>query len=141
MSANPIRVATSALGLRIYAGRPTKDGLGFKEPRYDVTSDVLAAIRDKVGVGNEIDVASDAGVEFRIQVLPPRPAPVDQSPEDLRWNIVSNLRWLAEQPNRPGYMPCGELTGAFLLKVADKFQEVADGDPANPLISGVSNHG
>ena len=40
---NPIRVATAALSGRIFAGRPTKDGAGFKEPRYDVTSDVLVA--------------------------------------------------------------------------------------------------
>lgn len=73
MANNPIRVATAVLSERIFAGRPTKDGRGFKEPRYDVTSDVLLAIRDKVGVGNEIDVAPKGGsVEFRIAVLPPR---------------------------------------------------------------------
>jgi hypothetical protein len=45
--------------------------LGFKEPRYDVTSDVLQAIRDKVGIGNEIDVVCNGVAEFRIVVLPP----------------------------------------------------------------------
>lgn len=74
----PIRVATSALGNRIYAGRPTKDGLALKEPRYDVTSDVLKAIRDKVGIGNVIDVACDGVVEFRIAVLTPT-APLPES--------------------------------------------------------------
>lgn len=68
----PIRVATSLLSERIFAGRPTKDGKGFKEPRYDVTSDVLTAIRDKVGIGNEIDVETGGIVQFRIVVLPPR---------------------------------------------------------------------
>ena len=69
----PIRVATAALSKRIYAGRLTKDGLGFKEPRYDVTSDVLVAIRDKIGVGNEVEVGlPGTGVMFRIAVLPPR---------------------------------------------------------------------
>lgn len=77
----PIRVATAALSERIFAGRPTKDGRGFKEPRYDVTSDVLVAIRDKVGIGNEIDVASNGVVEFRIAVLPPLPTP--PSPETV----------------------------------------------------------
>lgn len=71
MSNNPIRIATAVLSERIFAGRPTKDGRGFKEPRYDVTSDVLVAIRDKVGIGNEIEVASNGVVEFRIAVLPP----------------------------------------------------------------------
>jgi hypothetical protein len=71
---NPIRVATAVLSERIFAGRPTKDGRGFKEPRYDVTSDVLVAIRDKVGIGNEIEVGlPGTAVEFRIAVLPPRP--------------------------------------------------------------------
>lgn len=72
MAENPIRVATSVLSKRIFAGRPTKDGKGFKEPRYDVTSDVLVAIRDKVGIGNEIDVETSGVVQFRIAVLPPR---------------------------------------------------------------------
>jgi len=72
-SSNPIRVATAALSGRIFAGRPTKDGMSFKEPRHDVTSDVMIAIRDKVGMGNEIEVARNGGpVEFRIVVLPPR---------------------------------------------------------------------
>lgn len=75
-AANPIRVATAILSGRIFAGRPTKDGSGFKEPRHDVTSDVLAAIRDKVGIGNEIDVETGGVVEFRIAVLPPRKEPL-----------------------------------------------------------------
>lgn len=75
MTNNPIRVATALLSERIFAGRPTKDGKGFKEPRYDVTSDVLIAIRDKVGVGNEIDVETGGIVQFRIAVLPPKDNP------------------------------------------------------------------
>ncbi|GLI99173.1 hypothetical protein [Sphingobium sp. BS19] len=78
---SPIRVATAVLSERIFAGRPTKDGRGFKEPRYDVTSDVLQAIRDKVGIGNEIEVASNGVVEFRIAVLPPL-APEQPSHDD-----------------------------------------------------------
>lgn len=63
-----IRVATACLSERIFAGRPTKDGKGFKEPRYDVTSDVLVAIRDKVGLGNEITVERDGIPDFKIRV-------------------------------------------------------------------------
>lgn len=70
---SPIRVAALPSG-RIFAGRPTKDGRGFKEPRYDVTSDVLIAVRDKVGIGNKIEVARNGVVEFRIVVLPPEKA-------------------------------------------------------------------
>lgn len=74
---NPIRVATAVLSERIYAGRLTKDGSCFKEPRYDVTSDVLVAIRDKVGIGNEIEVSANGVVKFRIAVLPPSETPSD----------------------------------------------------------------
>lgn len=70
MSDSPIRVATAALSERIYAGRITKYGQRFREPRYDVTSDVLVAIRDKVGVGNQITVERDGKPQFRIAVLP-----------------------------------------------------------------------
>lgn len=73
--ANPIRVATAALSGRIFAGRPTKDGTGFKEPRYDVTSDVLAAVKDKIGIGHQVNVEHNGIVEFRIAVLPPEDAP------------------------------------------------------------------
>jgi len=72
---NPIRVAAACLSGRIFAGRPTKDGKGFKEPRFDVTSDVFVAIRDRVGIGHEIDVECNGVVEFRIAVLPPKDQP------------------------------------------------------------------
>ena len=67
---NPIRVATACLSGRIFAGRPTKDGTGFKEPRYDVTSDVLVAVKDKIGIGNQVDVERDGVPQFRIAILP-----------------------------------------------------------------------
>lgn len=67
---NPIRVATAVLSNRIFAGRPTKDGRGFKEPRYDVTSDVLRAVKDKIGIGNEVTVECDGVPQYRIAILP-----------------------------------------------------------------------
>lgn len=76
---NPIRVATAALSGRIFAGKPTKDGQGFKEPRYDVTSDVLVAVRDKIGVGHEVTVERDGKPEFRIAILP-----VEHSPATVK---------------------------------------------------------
>lgn len=39
----------------------------------------------------------------------------------LDWNIPDNLRWLAEQPNRPPRVPCGYLTGQFLKLCADRW--------------------
>lgn len=67
---SPIRVATAALSGRIFAGRPTKDGQGFKEPRYDVTSDVLLAVKDKIGIGYEVTVEREGEPCFRIAILP-----------------------------------------------------------------------
>jgi len=67
-----LRVATAVLSNRIFAGYPLKSGLGFREPRHDVTSDVLQAVRDKIGVGNEITVECDGEPAFRIAVLPVR---------------------------------------------------------------------
>lgn len=72
---NPIRVATAVLSGRIFAGRPTKNGQGFKEPRFDVTSDVLVAVRDKIGVGHEVTVECDGKPEFRIAILPVEHSP------------------------------------------------------------------
>jgi hypothetical protein len=63
----PIRVATKALSGKIYAGRPAKDGLSFKEPSCDVTSDCLKAIIEKVGVGNAMTVNGD-GKAYEITV-------------------------------------------------------------------------
>lgn len=79
--ANPIRVATAALSGRIFAGRATKDGMSFKEPRYDVTSDVLVAVKDKIGIGHEVTVENDQGPQFRIAVLPTHPHPKETSGE------------------------------------------------------------
>ena len=65
-----LRIATALLSERIFAGYPLKNGKGFREPRHDVTSDVLRAVHDKVGVGNEITVECDGAPAFRIAVLP-----------------------------------------------------------------------
>lgn len=101
---NPIRVATAVLSERIYAGRPTKDGKGFKEPRYDVTSDVLQAIRDKVGIGNQVNVECNGVVEFRIAVLPPEPAQggVTRTGQDREAGLVGEAdSTRSAQPMRP----------------------------------------
>jgi hypothetical protein len=76
-----LRVATAALSERIFAGYPLKSGLGFREPRHDVTSDVLKAVHDKIGIGHEIEVTCDGVVLFRIAVLAPIDAGQDAAPE------------------------------------------------------------
>ena len=70
-----LRVACSALGKRIYAGHPTKDGTRFREPRHDVTSDVLKAVIDKIKIGNEVEVSDGESIVARIAVLPPVTTP------------------------------------------------------------------
>jgi hypothetical protein len=73
-----LRVATAVLSNRIYAGYPTKNGGGFREPRHDVTSDVLVAVKDKIGIGHEVTVECEGVPAFRIAILPvdvPTPLP------------------------------------------------------------------
>lgn len=65
-----LRVATACLSERIFAGYPRKDGQGFREPRHDVTSDVLVAVKDKIGIGHEVTVEYEGVPAFRIAVLP-----------------------------------------------------------------------
>ena len=65
-----IRIATAVLSNRIFAGYPLKSGLGFREPRQDVTNDVYQAIKDHVGVGNQIELRRDGEPGFIIQILP-----------------------------------------------------------------------
>ena len=65
---NPIRLATAALSRRVYAGRPTKDGMGLKEPRYDVTSDVLKACVEHIGVNRQATVNIDGQPAYTITV-------------------------------------------------------------------------
>lgn len=72
VSANPIRVAAAALSRRIFAGRPTKDGMGFKEPRYDVTSDVLKAVVDHIGMGMQADIVSEGELICTIKIVAPK---------------------------------------------------------------------
>ena len=66
---NPIRIATAAISGRIFAGRPTKDGMGFKEPRYDVTSDALKAVMDHIGMNRQADIVSDGQVVCTIKIV------------------------------------------------------------------------
>ncbi len=65
-----IRVATAVLSNRIFAGHPLKSGLGFREPRHDVTNDVYEAIKAHVGIGNQIELRRDGEPGFIIQILP-----------------------------------------------------------------------
>jgi len=82
---NPIRVATAALSGQIFAGRSTKNGLGFKEPRYDVTSDVLKAVVDKIGIGFQADVVSGDEIVCTIKIVGPD-HPAAPSADKLRFN-------------------------------------------------------
>ena len=74
MSSNPIRLAAAALSGRIFAGRPTKDGMGFKEPRCDVTSDALKAVVDHIGINRQADIMSEGELICTIKIVGPAPS-------------------------------------------------------------------
>ena len=77
-----LRIACSALGKRIFAGHLTKDGTRFREPRHDVTSDVLKAVIDKIEIGNEVEVSDGESIVARIAVLPPVTTPARAEAQD-----------------------------------------------------------
>lgn len=66
--ANPIRVQHSLLSGLIYAGRPNKAGDAWSGEKYDVTSDVVGAIIEKVGAGHVLRVTRNDGRAFDIEV-------------------------------------------------------------------------
>jgi hypothetical protein len=80
---NPIRLATAALSGRIFAGRPTKDGMGFKEPRYDLTSDALKAVMDHIGIGMQADIVSEGETICTIKIIGPAASPSTCGTEPL----------------------------------------------------------
>ena len=41
-------------------------------------------------------------------------------------SIPANLYWLAQQSGRPDRVPCGELTGTFLMKAAERLISLSD---------------
>jgi hypothetical protein len=47
----------------------------------------------------------------------------------LEWHIGANLRWLAQQSDRPARVPCGMLTGQFLLHIADRLEQALAQQP------------
>lgn len=64
-----IRVATSILTKTIYAGKINKEGTYFlSDKKVDVTSDVLKAVIDYIGVNNTHTVSSDDQPLFEISV-------------------------------------------------------------------------
>jgi RIO-like serine/threonine protein kinase len=62
-----LRVACSALG-GIYAGRIKANGCEWCAGKVDVTSDVLKAIIEHVGVGKSAEVTVDGKPSYRIAV-------------------------------------------------------------------------
>lgn len=63
-----LRVACTAITKRIQAGRINKAGDSFIGEPVDVTSDVLKAIIDKVGVGNFVTVNENGAPAYEIEV-------------------------------------------------------------------------
>lgn len=58
--------------------------------------------------------------------------PAEADGDKLGWHVPENLRWLAEQSDRPGYMPCGALTGVFLKEAANMMEAALAATPKAP---------
>lgn len=65
-----IRIALTALGHRIVAGRPTKDGTALIGGGEDVTSDALKAVIEFIGIGETHVVTVDGKPMLTISVQP-----------------------------------------------------------------------
>lgn len=63
-----LRLATAALSGNIYAGYPTKDGMALKEPRHDVTSDVLKCVAEHIGMDRQATVNVDGKPAYTIAI-------------------------------------------------------------------------
>lgn len=69
-----IRLGVAILSGRIFAGYPNKKGDGFREPRHDVTSDVLKVVAEYVGMNHEITVQADGKPAYTVAVKEIKPA-------------------------------------------------------------------
>lgn len=93
-----IRVAMAALSKRIFAGHPTKNGQGFKEPRYDVTSDVLLAVSQFVGIDHKTTVECEGKPAFIIQVRS-----ISDKPNKAKFDNDAAVQ-VAEEAFRAGFV-------------------------------------
>lgn len=86
-------------------------------------------------IGWDIDPPADGPHEQRLRDqrfvdrgMTTKPVADRETPSDdtqanrLGWHMPDNLRWLAEQSERPNYLPCGMLTGEFLKLCAEKWE-------------------
>lgn len=63
-----LRVACALVSGRIYAGRVKASGIEWREPKEDVTSDVLKAVIEYTEPGHYIDVEVDGTPKYRISI-------------------------------------------------------------------------
>jgi hypothetical protein len=63
-----IRIACMALSKRIHAGRPNKAGNSFIGGGQDVTSDVIKAVIEFVGVGGTHEITVDGKPLYEIEI-------------------------------------------------------------------------
>lgn len=68
MTKHKFTIAASALTPRIYCGRVNKVGDAFLTGKVDVTSDVLKAVVDYIGVSNEAQVKVDGVTKYIVRV-------------------------------------------------------------------------
>ena len=126
---NPIRLATAAISGRIFAGRPTKDGMSFKEPRYDVTSDALKAVMDHIGVGMQADIVSEGEIVCTIKIVGPSgnastnavgisdpSSEMKPIPPTTQERIAEQIAWSAEAPPKTGAIFYGHTWSPYRWK-------------------------
>jgi hypothetical protein len=63
-----IRIACTALGKRIMAGKVSKSGLDFVGTPVDVTSDAIKAVIDMVGIGKTHTITMDGKPHLEIEI-------------------------------------------------------------------------
>ncbi len=86
--------------------------------RWIEAADVVAGHNALIATPSQIAAWAAALGALRAHTMP--------SMEGLGWNLAANLRWLADQSGRPGYVPCGMLTGAFLLLAAQRLESLVE---------------
>lgn len=93
-----IRIACAAITKRIYAGRISRDGTDFIGKKIDVTSDVIKAVIDRIGIDNTDVVSVNGEPKFEILVRGIAQKTVAQSTdiESLRAALNVAARWCHE---------------------------------------------
>lgn len=109
-------------GIRRYAALQSSRPVGGEAEPVDATAAAFE-VGERIYREHGVSPALREAVRLSKQN---NPAPSPVSADDLGWSIPANLRWLADQSGRPDYVPAGWLTGAFLIRAAEKIEALAE---------------